>query len=368
MTIKSSQEFAAVLNAPAYLPCISIIMPFEPKMNLKEALLHKLKLAADNVEDQLLENYPDEKSKPIITRLRQLIKELNFNTHKRSVAIFLSPLIEKVYYLDIPMEERIVIDESFEIRDLIYSKKQIHKYLLVVLSSKWVKIYLGNTTEFIRITYVVPDNIAAYENDISEKIANFSDQNKRKEIMLNKFLLHIDNGLTLLRKSYKLPLFVMGAARTVGHFKKITHNGDHVIDYIHGNFENKTVPELKALMEPYVADWKKVIQTDLLQQIEEALNHRKLAVGMDEVWKSASQKRARLLVVEKNFIFPADKSSTPGIIYKREESVTGAFYIKDAVDDVIEKVLANGGDVEFVDEGVLEGYSKIVLIEFYNLN
>jgi hypothetical protein len=35
------------------------------------------------------------------------------------------------------------------------------------------------------------------------------------------------------------------------------------------------------------------------------------------------------------------------------------------VDDVIEKVLENGGDVEFVDEGVLKDYHHIALILFY---
>ena len=41
------------------------------------------------------------------------------------------------------------------------------------------------------------------------------------------------------------------------------------------------------------------------------------------------------------------------------------FHIKDAVDDFIEMVLHSGGDVEFVDEGILNGYEHIALIEYY---
>ena len=40
-------------------------------------------------------------------------------------------------------------------------------------------------------------------------------------------------------------------------------------------------------------------------------------------------------------------------------------FLKDAVDDVIEKVLASGGDVEFVDEGLLDQYGHIAVIEYY---
>ncbi len=365
MELKLSEQYAEILESPKYLPCISLIMPFEPKMSLKRELDHKLKLAKNKIEAELMLNFPELVISSVLEKFQQAISSLNYHTHKKSIAVFVSPLIQKVYYLDMSVEEKIIIDESFEIRDLIYSKKEIHKYLLVVLSSKWTKIYLGNTTQFIRITSNVPDNIEAFKNDISEKIANFSDENKRKEIVLNKFLMHTDNGLSLLLQAYKLPLFVMGTVKTAGYFKSITHNAKHVIEYIHGNFEEKSENELHQIMEPYVADWKKIIQDNLLKQIEEAMSKRKLAIGMENVWKEASQKKGRLLIVEKNYVYPAYHSASPEIIFKQDEFNKNAFYIKDAVDDAIEKVLASGGDVEFVDEGMLKNYRKIVLIEYY---
>lgn len=38
-------------------------------------------------------------------------------------------------------------------------------------------------------------------------------------------------------------------------------------------------------------------------------------------------------------------------------------YIKDAVDEVIEKVLENGGDVKFVDKDVLKDCHGIALLQ-----
>ena len=368
MQMNLSEQFAEVLTATKYLPCVSIIMPFEPKMGLKKELDYKLKTAADKIEKELIANYPSEKATPVIKKIHKVLNELNYYTHKKSIAIFVSPLIDKVYYLDMVVEEKVIIDESFEIRDLIYSKKEIHKYLLAVLSSKWTKIFLGNTTQFIRVTSNVPDNIEAYKNDIGEKIANFSDENKRKEILLDKFLMHTDNGLSLLLQAYKLPLFVMGTAKTIGHFKSLTHNSKHVIDYIPGNFEEKTEFEFHKIMEPYISDWKVIQQKRLLSQIDDSMSHKKLAIGIQEVWKAAYQKKGRLLVVEKNYIYPAQHGAEPEIIFKKDDIVKNAFYIKDAVDDIIEKVLSSGGDVEFVDEGILKDFKKIVLIEYYGDN
>jgi hypothetical protein len=214
----------------------------------------------------------------------------------------------------------------------------------------------------------IPDHINAFQNDISEKIANFSDEQKRKEILLNKFLRHTDNALTQLLHTYNLPLFVMGTVKTLGHFKSISHNNSHVIDYIHGSFEDHTEAELSKVMSPYIKNWKSVKQAELMLQIEESKSNRKLSVGIGPVWRSASQKNGRLLVVEKNYIYPAQHGSDPEVIFGRDESLRNAFYIKDAVDDIIEKVISSGGDVEFVDEGFLEKFEKIVLIEYYGFS
>ena len=39
--------------------------------------------------------------------------------------------------------------------------------------------------------------------------------------------------------------------------------------------------------------------------------------------------------------------------------------IKDVVDDLIERVLQDGGDVQFAEDGELAEYGHIVLIQYY---
>jgi len=61
----------------------------------------------------------------------------------------------------------------------------------------------------------------------------------------------------------------------------------------------------------------------------------------------------------------ARRGASEGIIEELVEPYNGFFYIKDAVDDIIEKVLENGGDIEFVDQDVLRDYGHIALIRYY---
>ena len=354
-----------LLDATKYRPSVSIILPFEPKMSIHKELEYQLERTVSQVEKNLVNSYPVEKAKPVIDKLKLLTKKLDFSTYKRSVAIFVSPLIEKVYYLDIPVEEKVVIDESFEIRDLVYSKKEIHKYLLLVLSASRSQIFLGNTTQFFRIVANTTENIASVKNDVAERVGTFSDPSARKEIMLDKFLHHVDNGLGHIINAYALPLFVMGTNRTLGHFKKITHHRDRIINYIHGNFEGASETEIRNAIAPYIADWKKIKENDLLLQLDEAMSAKKLTAGIQEVWKEVTRKKGRLLVVEKNYMYPADHGVEADVIYPKGEIANTSFFIHDAVDDIIEKMLESGGDVEFVDEGVLKDYKRIALIKYY---
>jgi len=126
-------EIREVMEAIHYRPAVSVILPFEPQMRSKADLAYSLQLAADKVERELKVNYPDEMGMIVMQKLRTIIRTLNFNTFKKAVAIYVSPVFEKVLYLDIPVEEQIIVAESFEIRDLVYCKQQLHNYQAVLL-------------------------------------------------------------------------------------------------------------------------------------------------------------------------------------------------------------------------------------------
>jgi hypothetical protein len=354
-----------VPEAVNYMPRISIILPFEPKMTSKRELEYKLQRIADQVEKYLARNYVDETVTMMMDKLNGLIKSLDFSTYKKSLAIFLSPIMEKVYYLDIPVEEKLIIDESFEIRDLVYNKKDLHTYLVLVLSSARSRLFLGKADHFLRLASYTPAQFAGCRYEASERLSNFSDPSPYKEVMLEKFLRYADNSLGIILKAYQLPLFVMATEKVTGMFKKITQYSHRITGYVPGNFEEATEAEIWMAIEPQVADWKKIKTADLLLRLDAARGSGKLAMGIQKVWQAAAEKKGRLLVVEKNYMFSADRGASDTLILPHDEESNSAFYIKDAVDDVIEKVLENGGDVEFVEDDALADYAHIALILYY---
>lgn len=356
---------AEVMEAVHYRPAVSIILPFEPKMSAKTALQYSLAAAVKKVKKELDENYPEDTVLLMMEKLDLIVQHLNFNTHKKSIALYVSPVFEKVLYLDIVVEAKIMVDESFEIRDLVYSKKQLHKYLVLFLDGHESRIFLGNSDSFVRIVSNAARPIFAYTNDIPQQVANFSDKEARRQMMMDKFLHYIDNGLDIILNAYHLPLFVIGPEKMLGHFKAITKHKSAIIDYVYGSYGNADEKRIIEVLAPYIADWKKVLQKDLLNQLNDAAGKKKLVTGMMGVWREAVSGKGRLLVVEKNYMYVADRRSGKGIIAAAAGSLNKFSCIRDAVDDVIEKVLENGGDVEFVDKGLLKDYQQIAMIKYY---
>ncbi|AXY77932.1 hypothetical protein D3H65_29805 [Paraflavitalea soli] len=91
-------------------------------------------------------------------------------------------------------------------------------------------------------------------------------------------------------------------------------------------------------MKPEIANSK---NDRLLHQLDNARKAGKLSSGMKEVWNAATHRRATLLLVEEDYPFNS----------------------REVIEDIMEKVLKTGGDVEFVAPGILLHYQHIALIE-----
>jgi hypothetical protein len=185
-------------------------------------------------------------------------------------------------------------------------------------------------------------------------------------MLLAQFLRCMDDDLSIILQAYNLPVFVLGPEKILEQFKSISKHSEKLVEFIEGNYSDAVETEIRKTLEPYLTDWKKVKHRNLLKQIKGSIDNGKVALGIHGVWQAASKRNGRLLIVEKDFIYAAlHGGGEERAILKAGSILNDPFYIKDAVDDVMEKVLEIGGDVELVDNGLLQDYGRIVLIKSY---
>lgn len=346
------------------VPAVSVIMPMAPETKLKNDLHIALNTVEMTLLNQTETDYAEKDSRHVIEKLNRLIDKLQPVPHKKAVVLYAAPSFEKIFFLDIPVEAKLVVGDYFDIRDLICNNKELNRYLLLLLNGKKFHVYLADATSFKNVEIDGPESVEAFRNDAPERVANFADMSERNEVVEEKFIRHIDDALDKVLRAYQVPLFIMGVEKMIGHFKKITKHGKAIAGTIAGNYEGVSIARLRLLLEPCITNLNKRKQLILIEQLNTAAGEKKLVSGFKNVLREVKRQMGRLLVVEKGFIsdagFPGEAP-----VHSRAASPFHAVHAPDPVDDIIRMVLKAGGDVEFVDKGMLEDYQHIALITFY---
>ncbi len=368
MNLLTSTPKRETIATVQFLPAVSIIVPFAPVITPKKTLECSLKNIMGRVEAILTAGYTVEKAIPVIIKLKNLLTSLNYNTHRKSIAIFVSPIIDKVYYLDAEMEEKIVIDPAFKFSDLVFCKKEKQEYLILLLGDNYSKMYLGSGAQLKLIKSNSLADSQLNENIGANKKSCFSNTTKENVCLNDKFLLQMDTGLSIILKSYPLPVFVIGVEKVFRDFKAITVNDENLVEFIHGNCNENSEGEMEGFTRYILTFWKRLKQRHLLNQIEKANKQNKLRAGLMEIFNASVQSKGKLLVVEKQMLRNLHASKSNNILFKTGSVINEIFFIRDEADDIIKNLLENGTNIELIDDGQLEKYGNVALIENGNLN
>lgn len=338
-------------------PSVSVITPFEPVVQRKDELMANLQKIVKKVEWELGMGYDEDLVDLVLIKLRSIINHLNYSTFKKSLAIFVSPVFEKVMYMDVAVEETIMINESFIIRDIILAKKERPAYFVLVLNKKWSTVYEGNECKLIKVKSNGIGNIPAFRSSFSKL---HEEQKMNPGFFVEHFFKHTDEGLSVLLSAMPRPVLVLGNKEVIDAYKAITVNSESIVEYVEGNFGKTTEEDMFREICGYITDWDKIKIKHLYHQLEKAAREKKLVSGLEEVHRSVLRRRNRLLVIAKSLFYNPD-------IVEIDESLKGGSRfnkfscVKHILDDIIEKVLSNGGDVDLVDDDVLGGQQIVLL-------
>ena len=355
-----------LIKAKKTFPSISIILPTNTKYPHFKHDEEKLKLVINELEEQLVNEFPHSIADPLIAKLSKVYQEIDFTHLSKGLAIYVSREQEKIIHLPFPVEEKIIIDKSFEVRDLLYATKHTFDYLVMIISSNGNKLFKGFNRSLTEIKLEdAPKDVNEWKIDLPTKVGNFTDAEVVKDETLEKYLRDIDKSLSAELKLLDFPVVICSVERIISKYKRITKNQNSILDYVTGNFEHATIPEIQSKLA-VVFDKKNAKEEEkYLDLLNDAIGKDAFASGINEVWRVAMEQRGRILLVEKNYTCPAKYGITKYTLVTKDVDIDSMYTIKDAVDDLIEIVLKFGGDVIFVEDGKLLDHNRIALITYF---
>lgn len=346
-------------------PCVSILMPTHRHFPENKQDPLRLKNLINQAFKRLNEEFSKDEVKQILDKINEVNQSIDSNSFLDGLAIYINKDKAIKFYLPFPVKERVIIDPTFATRDLVFGMIRSEPYWILVISDKIANLFLGIRDNIIEYN----DSEFPYSNAYYETKSSLTTETHRNDRLtdnierIRKYLREVDSKLKNINTE-NYSIVITGTERTLSIYNDISLQKDLILTGINGNYENLSAHELSKIVWPKVKQVRAEKRDEILKEIDDAYGKRKLATGVDEVWKLANEGRGRLLIVELNYQYSA-RVSEDGLHLIPVEVALGKEIIDDAVDDIIEKVINTGGNVVFVNNGKLEKYGRIAMILRY---
>lgn len=343
------------------IPALSILLQTHRSFPDNKQDPVRVKNLVDEAKERLAAEFSQRDLEPLLQRLDALVSTIDYPYTLDGLALYVSHHFAKLYYLPFSVPDRVVIDQTFATRDLVYGMHRQQRYWVLLLSQASTRLLAGTgeTLEEVKdgtfpLQMTGPGATAPlpYSADSS-----YLDDRHRR------FFQQVDSLFAKYVKDESLPLVVGGVDRQASFFQEVSQHTAMIAGTLSGNFDKATLAELTPSVWEIIQSVREKYQTTALGELEDALGAQKVVSTVEEVWRLANDGRGKLLLVEKNYHVPA--VITEGGNLQLVDQVGGTEVMDDAVDEIIEAVLAKGGDVVFVDDGSLATHHHIALILRY---
>jgi len=351
------------LQSMVSLPALSILLPTHRNFpdNKKDPI--RVKNLVDEATERLSKEFSTREIEPLLLRLETLTADINYNHTQDGLALFVNHNFAKKFYLPFQVPERVVIDQTFATRDLVYGMHRNLRYWVFLLSQNATRLLAGtgeNLEEVfdndfpMQMTGPAATQPVPYHADT----AYVDDRHRR-------FFQQVDRAFATYTQDEPepLPLILGGVNRQISFFKEVSEYKGTVAGTLTGNFDRATVSEIASDIWEIAQTVRQQRHDAALQALDAATSQQKVVSTIEEVWRLSNDGRGKLLLVEKNYHVPAVVTENGGIKVVKEPG--GTDVMDDAIDEIIETVLLKGGEVALMDDGELANHQKIALILRY---
>jgi hypothetical protein len=353
------------LQAVNEYPSVSVLLPTHRTSPDNQQDPIRLKNLVTETKNRLLGEFPAREMAPLFTKLDGLVEGIDYEHLLDGLALYVNKDFTRAFMLPFTVTERVVVDPTFATRDLVFTLNRTPRYYVVALSEKDTRLFegFGATVEEVRgggfpMRHEGPGGATRLPGGQGVNTSAQRDEAHRD------FFRAVDEKFGAFQTEEKLPLVVTGVDRYLAFFREVSRHTDDIAGTVEGSYDTATEHEMAQLVWPVMQSYLARRRAQALERLDAAVGAQRSSSTIGEVWRMAQEGRGDTLLVEQDFHYPATVDET-GMILSPAEDAAAPGVIDDAVDEVIEEVMAKGGSVVFVDNGALEQHQRVALILRY---
>jgi Bacterial archaeo-eukaryotic release factor family 3 len=356
--------------------CVSIIIPTHPLSYERRGDKIELKKAVRDAKDELIRHVTYEQFQTYEAVLEEWVKKVDYTRNLEGLGMFVSPSVNVLFKFPFPVKEKIVVSNSFEIRDVAYTESFAAPYYVLVLSEKNVRLLRGSLDTLVEIEdenfpdvyeddheYQKPNRSSSYASQSTVQTYE-GDKSVVVKMRTGQFFRVIDKRLTTYLVDEKTPLIIVAPNEEIALFEHKSKHQKNITGKIKGNYTFLNESQLAELVFPEYVRYTKAQTLKLIRKYTESIGYNLGVEGVNDIWHAVKEGKGRKLVVEKDFTQEAyTQSGENRLLFKEPQGAHKV--IRDVIDDIIETMMGKGGEVYFTDNGKLEAYGKMFLIKHY---
>jgi hypothetical protein len=366
-------------------PCISLYLPTHRRHPENQQDPIRFRNLLQTLERTLSQSFPQQKMKEVWSRLQSISHDIQFWNHRTDgLAILCSSDELQIFDLQRPVEELLVVADSFHLKPLLRELQATDRYQILALNRHGAKLYEGNrhALDEVELTNVASTIEEALGEELTEQhltVASYGagaarasgggatpsvhgHGNKKDEVDSDRdrFFRSIDRSiLEHYSRPSGLPLMLAALPEYHEPFHAVSHNPFLMANGIEKNPDSlsgdQLCKEAWLVIEPHVA----LQLSKRVEDFQTAQSQHLGASDLTDIAQALIAGRVGVLMVE------ADRQ-----IHGKLDHVSGAIKFlnpdaadtDDLLDDFAELTLKMGGEVAIVSAETLPSNSGAAAI------
>lgn len=365
------KELKTLLNEKSN-QCISIILPIHELSTDQSTDKLYLSKAIKEVNDLLSAETSVGKNQ-VLDSLRKLQDEIVLRPSDQGIGVYVSEDIS--FYTSFPFHvtEKIIVDKSFHLKELLLKEQYSVPYMLVCADEKEIRLYNGKANELTEVKNGEFPMFFEEALEIKSPLINSffarnayiktSDRNKSEELEAHHKAF-LKKASELLQPYFETTeiLVLCGSRKYLSEFLYHTGNKEKIQRIFFGSYGRFTENDFVTMSWPSVKNYINAKTAKELSAYEEKLSSGLTEDGISHVWDGVMSDRGETLLIEKGFeIKGYVERQNPCRLYLHEPS-NAHTVLPDAVDSIIRMALEKDIDIVFAEDGMLSRNMRIALL------
>ena len=124
-----------------HIESLGLVIPFQPSIVERKTIQTIFDYALDLVQLKLERKFEQPEINRVVKRLEHIFNRLNYNSHRKSVAIIMEGEEEKIIYLNYSGKMVFQFNETFSLLDLVGNATQNPEFELLIFKNDGAELY-----------------------------------------------------------------------------------------------------------------------------------------------------------------------------------------------------------------------------------